>query len=75
MNRCAQGLVHGPVSAARKLTESVSCSGRETGLEKCAVEYSSDAGGNGCKLDESVVAVTCVHDSLAVCEPGEVREN
>ena len=63
--------MHGPVSAERKLTESVACSGGETGLEKCAVEYSSDAG-SGCKLDESVVAVTCVHDSLAVCEPGEV---
>ena len=68
-----QGLVHGPVSAVRKLTERVACTGRETGLEKCAVEYSR-AGNtdSGCKLNENVVSITCVHDSLAVCEPGEV---
>ena len=73
VRRTTQGLVHGPVSAGRKLTERVACTGRETGLEKCAVEYSrGGSGGSGCKLDENVVSVTCVHDSLAVCEPGEV---
>ena len=76
VRRTTQGLVHGPVSVARKLTESVACAdGRESGLEKCEVEYSSRGGdnaGSGCKLDENVVSITCIHDSLAVCEPGEV---
>ena len=70
VRKTTQGLVHGPVSQGRKLTERVDCSGRETGLEKCAVEYSN--GDSGCKLEENVVSIHCVHDSLAVCDPGEV---
>ena len=75
VRRTTQGLVHGPVSAARKLTERVACAGGEAGLEKCEVEYSDDDESGGCKLDEDVVSVMCVHDSLAVCEPGEVPWN
>ncbi len=57
----------------RKLTERVTCSGSESSLEKCRIDYTSSfVSNNDCKLSESVVSVTCVHDSLATCPPGEV---
>ena len=62
--------MHGPANEARKQTESVSCTGAEPGLHKCRVDFGD--GGNGCKLSESVVSVSCVHDSLAACPKGEV---
>ncbi len=59
--------MHGAVNGERKMTDSVECSGSETGLEKCRVRYSSDPAA-GCKLEENIVSIKCVHDSLAVCD-------
>ncbi|QQP49146.1 Serine protease 79, partial [Caligus rogercresseyi] len=68
------GLVHGPINEERKITESVECSGEESSLEKCKIQYASSGNRWGsCKPSSNIVSITCVHDSLASCaKEGEV---
>ena len=61
--------MHGKV-AGRKATDSISCSGAEDRLEDCTMEGPGGAG--ACSLEEDIVSVTCVPDSWATCEVGEL---
>lgn len=65
-----QGLVHGPVDSDRKMTEKVECQGFERHLQECRIKYRTRA--ERCKAEESIVSVTCVHDSFALCSDNEV---
>ena len=66
--RVLQGLVHGPVSQSARATEVVECGGGEAELEQCRHAHRGE-GGVECKLDQDIVAVSCVYDSLAACKP------
>ena len=63
-----QGLVHGPVSQSARATEVVECGGGEAELEQCRHAHRGE-GEVECKLDQDIVAVSCVYDSLAACKP------
>ena len=65
-----QGLIHGPVDQSRKMTETVECQGNEAKLEDCQIKYKTNHG--VCKPEQSIVSVTCVHDTFASCEDNEV---
>ncbi len=65
-----KGLVHGEINPDRKITDKVDCTGSETGLEKCRIRYKTRT--STCKPEESIVAITCIHDSYALCDENEV---
>ena len=65
-----QGLIHGPVDSNRKMTETIECQGTEDKLEDCRIKYKSNSG--TCQTEKSIVSVTCVHDSFALCNDNEV---
>ena len=65
-----QGLIHGTIDESRKMTETVDCQGNEQGIEDCRIKYKSRNG--YCKSEESIVSITCVHDSFALCDDNEV---
>ena len=61
--------MHGKV-AGRTATDTISCSGVEDRLEECTMEGPGGAG--ACSLEEDIVSVTCVPDSWATCQVGEL---
>lgn len=66
-----QGFVHGPVDPDEKITEEIGCQGYETRLERCNIAFSSgrrSGGGQQNSLRDSIISVTCIHDSHALCE-------
>ena len=52
------------------MTETVECQGNEAKLEDCQIKYKTNHG--VCKPEQSIVSVTCVHDTFASCEDNEV---
>ena len=52
------------------MTETVECQGNEAKLEDCQIKYKTNHG--ICKPEQSIVSVTCVHDTFASCEDNEV---
>ena len=52
------------------MTEKVECRGGERVIDDCRIKYKTRA--EICKPEESIVAVTCVHDSFALCDDGEI---
>lgn len=65
-----QGLVYGPIDEDRKITERVECQGHESKLDKCRIRYKNRA--QQCNPQESIVAITCIHDTFALCDDSEV---
>ena len=64
------GFVHGPVDEERRITDSIDCIGTEDSLTDCNVKYKSS--GSQCNPTQSIVSVTCIHDSIALCDEKEV---
>ena len=52
------------------MTETVECQGNEVKFEDCQIKYKTNHG--VCKPEQSIVSVTCVHDTFASCEDNEV---
>ena len=56
------------MSQSARATEVVECGGGEAELEQCRHAHRGE-GELECKLDQDIVAVSCVYDSLAACKP------
>ena len=71
MRSTTTGFVHGPVDETRRITDRVDCSGSEESLSECRIKYKSANDGQ-CNPTKSIVSVTCIHDSIALCDEKEV---
>ena len=71
VSKTTQGLVHGRVEQSERVTESVECGGEEESLEDCRTLPAGE-GSRECQLAEDIVSVSCIPDSWATCDKGEI---
>ena len=71
VSRTTQGLVHGKVRQEERATESVECGGQEEGLEECRMTAAGE-GRKECEVEEDIVSISCIPDSWAACDEGEI---